>query len=135
MGIVKLTSSAYTIDDLISTGNLSLFNKEKKEAILRVKNILDSYSQAYSEENQKWSLTNLEFQNSIDQTSFMGSLYRGINEEDDKLEDWRYNLESKQYRLFANKAHSTLRNCNFQIALLRIIKRNSKELLNILENN
>ncbi|MFT6136739.1 MAG: hypothetical protein ACJAZM_003245 [Cyclobacteriaceae bacterium] len=30
MGANKLSSSAYTIDDLISTGNLSLFSKEKK---------------------------------------------------------------------------------------------------------
>jgi hypothetical protein len=135
MGIKKLTSSAYTIDDLISTGNLSLFSKEKKEAILKVKNVLDYYGQAYSEENQKWNLTTLEFQNTIDLTTFMGSLYRGIDKEDDKLEDWRYNLESEQYRLFGNLAHATLRNCNFQIALLKVIKRESENLLNILEKD
>jgi hypothetical protein len=135
MGINKLSSSAYTIDDLISTGNLSLFTKEKKEAILKVKNILDFYDKAYEEEMQKWIQSTLEFQNAIDLTTFMGSLYIGINSEDDKLEDWRYNLESDPYRLFGNKAHATLRNCNFQIALLKVIKRDSEKLLTILEND
>jgi sucrose-6-phosphate hydrolase SacC (GH32 family) len=135
MGVSKLSSSAYTIDDLISTGNLSLFTKEKKEAILKVKNILDFYDVAYAEENQKLNLTTLEFQNAIDLTTFMGSKYTGINSEDDKLEDWRYNLESEQYRLFGNQAHATLRNCNFQIALLKAIKKQSENLLTILEND
>ena len=133
MGISKLTSSAYTIDDLINTGNLSLFSKEKKEAILKVKNVLDQYGQAYAEENQKWNLSTIEFQNAIDLTTFMGSTFRGINSTDDKLEDWRYNLESEQYRLFGNQAHTTLRTCNFQIALFKVIKRESENLLNILE--
>jgi hypothetical protein len=59
----------------------------------------------------------------------------GIDPEDDKLEDWRYNLESKPYRLFSNKAHATLRNCNFQIALLGVIKKESENLLNILKKD
>jgi hypothetical protein len=135
MGINKLSSSAYTIDDLISTGNLSLFTKEKKEAILKVKNILDFYDKAYDEEMQKWIQSTLEFQNEIDLTVFFGSMYIGIDPEDDKIEDWRYNLESKPYRLFSNKAHATLRNCNFQIALLGVIKKESENLLNILKKD
>ena len=133
MGITKLSSSAYTIDDLISTGNLSLFSKEKKEAILKVKNIMDFYGKAYEEEMQKWIQSTLEFQNAINLTTFMGSFYIGINPEDDKLEDWRYHPESVQFRLFGNKAHVTLRNCNFQIALLKVIKKDSENLLNLLE--
>ena len=135
MGINKFFSSAYTIDDLISTGNLSLFTKEKKEAILKVKNIHDFYGQAYLEEIQNYNMAILEFKNAIDLTEFMGSSYTGINSEDDKLEDWRKNLESDQYRLFGNKAHALLRNCNFQIALLKIIKRQSENLLIILEKD
>ncbi|NEV94648.1 hypothetical protein G3567_10880 [Psychroflexus sp. YR1-1] len=135
MFISKLTSSTYTIDDLISTGNLSLFNKEKKEAILKVKNVLDFYGQAYAEEMQKWNLSTIEFQNAIDLTKFMGSIFAGINSEDDKLEDWRYDSESEQFRLFGNQAHTTLRTCNFQIALLKEIKIKSENLLTILEND
>ena len=133
--ISKLTSSTYTIDDLISTGNLSLFSKEKKEAILKVKNVQDFYGQAYAEEMQKWNLSTIEFQKAVDLTKFMGSIFTGINSEDDKLKDWRYDSESEQFRLFGNQAHTTLRTCNFQIALLKEIKRKSDNLLTILENN
>jgi hypothetical protein len=134
-GVNRFSSSAYTIDDLISTGNLSLFTKEKKEAILTVKNVLDFYDKANDQEEQKWIFSTLEFQNAIDLTSFMGSSYTGLNSEDDKLEDWRYNLKSDQYRLFGNQTLILTRNYNFQIALLGYIKEESEKLLNILEND
>ncbi len=134
-GVTSFSSSAYTIDDLISTGNLSLFTKEKKEAILTVKNVLDFYHKANEQEEQNLIFSTLEFQNAIDLTSFVGSSYTGINSEDDKLEDWRYNLDSEQYRLFGNKALILIRNYNFQIALLGHIKEESENLLNILEND
>jgi hypothetical protein len=116
-GVNRFSSSAYTIDDLISTGNLSLLTKEKKEAILGVKNVLDFYNSTNGPEEQNLIFNTLEFQNAIDMTQFMGSTYRGINSKDDKLEDWRYSLNSEQYRLFGNKTLMLIRNYNFQIAL------------------
>jgi DNA-directed RNA polymerase beta' subunit len=134
-GFSGFSSSAYTIDDLISTGNLSLFTKEKKEAILTVKNVVDFFDKENAKVQEQWATSNLEFQNAIDLTSFWGPPYYGLNFDGNKPEDWRYNLKSEQYRLFGNKTIMLIRNLNFQIAVLGYIKKESENLLTILEND
>jgi hypothetical protein len=128
--------ATYTVDDIISTGKLSLFSKEKKEAILKLKDVQDYYEKAKTEENQYILASNLEFEHTVDLTSFLGQWYmKDANIEGAKLEDWRYDLKSEQYRLFGNKTLAIIRNCNFQLALIGGIKKQSESLLTILENN
>jgi len=129
----KLPSSTLTIDDLISTGNLTLFSKEKKEAILRVKNVHEFYGQTYVQEIQKWNLSLIEFQNSIDQILFMNLFIDNLNSQKTRIEDWRFDLKSEQFKLFGNKTYATLEICDFQLGLFLPIKIHSEYLLNILE--
>ena len=64
-------SIAYTIDEIISTGNLSLFSLEKKTAILELKAIQEFYEKNRIEVEQKWTLSNIEFENAVDLVSFV----------------------------------------------------------------
>jgi len=124
----------YTIDDIISTGKLSLFSKEKKEAILKLKDVQDSYDIEKIREQEYFTSSNLEFERTIDLASFLGSFYMGQSIEDKEQENWIYNIKSEQYRLFGNKTLAAIRNFNFQLALNRRLRGHSENLLTILEN-
>jgi hypothetical protein len=126
----------YTIDDIISTGKLSLFSKEKKEAISQLKDVQDNYERYKTQEEQYKLASNLEFESTINLASFLGQSYLGgDNFEGSTIEDWRYNSKSEQYRLFGNKTIAIIRNYNFHIALIKRIRATSKNLLNILEKD
>ncbi len=114
------STSAYTIDDLNSTGNLALFTKEKKETILTVKNSLDFYENTGAREQQQWANNNFEFQNAIDLTSFWGPPYYGLNFEDNKPEHWSYDINSVHCRLFGNQKLSSLEIPIFKSICLKI---------------
>ncbi|WP_224490958.1 DUF6090 family protein [Robertkochia flava] len=103
-------SIAYTIDDIINTGNLELFNKEIKHAILEFKAIQEFYDINRAEVVQKWVLSDLEFEKVSDMLSFIDhptSEYKNLN-------DWRFDLKSEQYRLFNNRALALLRTYYFR---------------------
>ncbi len=92
-------STAFTLDEIISTGNLSLFSQDKKEAILRLKSQY-KYIEKYKEEvDQKRLLSNLVFENAVD----MFSMYQIPAPDTEYSTSWKQNLAGEQYRLFNNK--------------------------------
>ncbi len=92
-------STAFTLDEIISTGNLSLFSQDKKEAILRLKSQY-KYIEKYKEEvDQKRLLSNLVFENAVD----MFSMYQIPAPDTESSTSWKQNLAGEQYRLFNNK--------------------------------
>jgi hypothetical protein len=134
-GVYQYNRVTYTIDDIISTGKLSLFSKEKKEAILKLKDVQDYYDIAKIQEQEYFTSSNLEFERTIDLASFLGSFYMRQSIEDKERENWIYNIKSEQYRLFGNKTLAAIRNFNFQLGLNMGLREQSENLLNILEND
>jgi hypothetical protein len=134
-GVYQYNRVTYTIDDIISTGKLSLFSKEKKEAILKLKDVQDYYDIAKIQEQEYFTSSNLEFERTIDLASFLASFYMRQSIEDKERENWIYNIKSEQYRLFGNKTLAAIRNFNFQLGLNMGLREQSENLLNILEND
>lgn len=121
-------STAYTIDDIISTGNLSLFSKEKKEAILKLKNAQEVFEKYRMEVREKRDLSNLAFENSVDLFSF----YNISPLEYGNMKDWRGDLMSEQFRLFNNKIIAEGNTYSFRIYANKEIRRYTQNLLDIL---
>jgi hypothetical protein len=134
-GVYQYNRVTYTIDDIISTGKLSLFSKEKKEAILKLKDVQDYYDIAKIQEQEYFTSSNLEFERTIDLASFLASFYMRQSIEDKERENWIYNIKSEQYRLFGNKTLAAIINFNFQLGLNMGLREQSENLLNILEND
>ncbi|MCV9386181.1 DUF6090 family protein [Reichenbachiella ulvae] len=122
-------SRAYTIDDIINTGNLELFSKEIKHAILELKATQEFYEKNREEVVQHWVLSNLEFENAVDMLSF----YDLSDVEAKNLNDWRLDLKSDQYRLFNNRALSLLRTYYFRTDQNHKMKQSIEKLLTELE--
>ena len=121
-------SIAYTIDDIINTGNLELFNKEIKHAILEFKALQEFYEKNRAEVVQTWVLSNLEFENTVDMLSFRDPPTDGPK----NLNDWRFDLKSKQYKLFNNRALAILRTYYFRADQNNKMRRSIERLLNAL---
>jgi len=124
-------SIAYTIDEIISTGNLSLFSLEKKTAILELKAIQEFYEKNRIEVEQKWTLSNIEFENAVDLVSF----FDYPNVEYKNLNDWRFNLKSEQYRLFNNKTQAELRLYYFRTDQNNQMRIHTEKLLSLLDKD
>lgn len=122
-------SISYTIDEIINTGNLSLFSSEKKTAILELKAIQEFYEKNRIEVEQKWVLSNLEFENAIDLVAFNEQ----TSEQSKKNQDWRFNLDSEQYRLFNNKALAEMRLYYFRKDQNNQMRIHSENLLKLIE--
>lgn len=121
-------SIAFTIDDIISTGNLSLFSIEKKTALLELKAIQEFFDKNRNEVEQKWTLSNIEFENAIDLLSFYE-----FPPKDPK--DWRFDLKSEPYRLFNNKVMAESRVYYFRTDQNKQIREKTEKLLKLLEGN
>ncbi|WP_375324532.1 DUF6090 family protein [Flagellimonas sp. GZD32] len=121
-------SIVFTIDDIINTGNLELFNKEIKHAILEFKATQEFYDKNREEVVQKWVLSNLEFEKAVDMLSFDEFPTEGFK----NPKDWRFDLNSEQYRLFNNMALSVLRTYYFRTDQNSKIRQSIEHLLNVL---
>lgn len=124
-------SIAYTIDEIISTGHLSLFSLEKKTAILELKAIQEFYEKNRIEVEQKWTLSNIEFENAVDVFSFNldpKAEFKNSN-------PWRFNLKSEEYRLFNNKTWAEIRLYTFRKDQNKQMRIHSEKLLNLLDES
>jgi hypothetical protein len=124
-------NSTNTIEDLMSTGNLSLFSPEKKEAILNLKEVQDYYKGNQNEVFEKLLISQMQFEQTVDAVTF----YEIVSLEYEESKDWRYNVNSEQYRLFNNRMHNLIRAYNFQIALNKVMRNSTENLLNLLEKD
>ena len=124
-------SIAYTIDDIINTGNLELFSKEIKHAILEFKATHEFHEKNSAEVVQKYVLSNIEFENAVDMLSFH-NLPTGESKNPD---DWRFDVKSEQYRLFNNRALSILRTYYFRTDQNNKMRLSIEKLLSELEQD
>ena len=106
-----------------------MFSLEKKTALLELKAIQEFYEKNRIEVEQKWVLSNIEFENAIDLISF----YETPSSEAGNPKDWRLNLNSDEYRLFNNKALAELRVYYFRTDQNNQMRRHTEKLLSLLE--
>ena len=89
---IAFYTSAYTIDDLITTGNLSLFSKRKKTAILKLKNTHDRYVFYETQTIQDVALYEQEIKKNFDLVYLNGL----SNKEHRDTRQWKQDLNSNQ---------------------------------------
>jgi hypothetical protein len=138
----SFNGKAYTIDDIISTGNLSLFSKEKKEAILKLKNFKEFVEKIKNEVDEERFLTNRDFEKSIDMFSYnkrKSDIFKGKTKNDEHEENtknkWIYNLESEQYQLFNNKIMKENNVYSFRIWANDRLRKETESLLAVLSED
>ncbi|UOY08550.1 DUF6090 family protein [Muricauda sp. SCSIO 64092] len=122
-------STAYTIEDLITTGNLALFEKEKKEAILTLRNTHEKNT--YYEQITINTLMNKE-ELFIANTDLAFDLERSLSEHAE-VRNWKDDLASRQYRLLHNYLSSTVNLYKAQEIFNERVRKDTEILLALLE--
>ncbi len=128
---IAFYTSAYTIDDLITTGNLSLFSKQKKASILKLKNTHDRYAFYETQTIQDVSLYEQEIKKNFDLLYLKGF---SIKEHQD-TKDWKQNLNSNQFRILNNSLVESLKLFEFQSDMYEAILEATSELRMILSED
>jgi len=124
-------TSTYSIQDLISTGNLRLFPAHIKNAILKYKDIHDI--NVLSEQNSgNFALVSYaEFEQAID----LLVAYNYSEKVNSGVDNWHYHLNSPQMRLWNNVLAKFLNFYEYQLVIHEQIRKESKELIKVLNKN
>ena len=103
-------TNTYTIEDLITTGNLSLFPKKEKHAILKLKNLQERYFTYETQTIENISLYDLELKKNTDLLFFNGY----SKKQHPIVLNWKDNLGSNQFRILNNTFAESLKLYDFQ---------------------
>lgn len=103
-------TSTYTIEDLITTGNLSLFPKQEKQAILKLKNLQERYFTYETQTIENIALYDLELKKNTDLLFFNGY----SKKQHPTVLNWKDNLNSNQFRILNNTFAESLKLYDFQ---------------------
>ncbi|QCW99064.1 hypothetical protein FGM00_02630 [Aggregatimonas sangjinii] len=103
-------TGTYTIEDLITTGNLSLFPKNEKEAILKLKNLQERYFSYETQTIENIALYDLELKKSTDLLYLNGY----SDKQHPSVRNWRNNLGSMQFLVLNNTLAESLKLYDFQ---------------------
>lgn len=125
---IAFYSSAYTIDDLLTTGNISLFSKEKKASIIELKNILDRYAFYETSTIQDVALYEQEIKKNFDLVNYTGL----SDKEHPNTANWKLDLTSDQFRILNNTLVESLKLFEFQSEMYESILEATEELLFLL---
>ncbi len=128
---IAFYASAYTIDDLITTGNLSLFSKQKKASILKLKNTHDRYVFYETQTIQDVALYEQEIKKNFDLLYLKGL----SNKEHQDTKDWKRSLNSNQFRILNNSLVESLKLFEFQSDMYEEILDATSELLSLLSED
>lgn len=120
----------YTIEDLITTGNLSLFPKNEKEAILKLKNRQERYFTYETQTIENIALYDLELKRNTDLLYLNG--YSGKQHK--SVSNWRSNLSSKQFLILNNTLAESLKLYDFQDELYKTLIEETATLEQLLSN-
>jgi len=124
-------TSAYSIQDLISTGNLKLFPTHKKNAILKYKNILER--NLFIE--QKSGETVIALWEEFEKENDLLFTYNYSKKAHSAIKNWQYDLNSPQLKLWNNVVAKFLNLYEYQIQLNEQVRKEAKELIKVLEKN
>lgn len=126
----SFNKSSFTLDELSTTGHITLFSEEEKEAIAKLKNTHEIF--------QYYERTTLDGVFEFVQGYAMATdnLYENkiSTKQHKSVKDWQLNLDAEQYRLFNNHLYNVTVLYNFQKNnVYPAIRRDTEALLNILE--
>lgn len=122
-------SGAYSIEDLVTTGNLSLFSEKEKTAILTLKNVHDRYLYYEAQNIQDVALYEQEIKKNFD-LLYLNGLSK---KEHPDTKHWKKDLNSNQFRILHNSLAENLKLFEFQNHMYKEIRKATSELLSILE--
>lgn len=122
-------TSAYSIQDIISTGNLKLFPAHKKNAILKYKNILER--NLFIE--QKSGETVIGLWEEFEKENDLLFTYNYSEKAHSAFKNWQYDLNSPQLLLWNNVVAKFLGLYQYQTVLNEQVRKEAKELIGILE--
>ncbi|GMN06187.1 hypothetical protein MTsPCn5_15760 [Croceitalea sp. MTPC5] len=103
-------TGTYTIEDLITTGNLSLFPKNEKEAILKLKNLQERYFTYETQTIENIVSYDLELKKNTDLLHLNGY----SDKQHRSVANWRNNLDSGQFLVLNNTLAESLKLYDFQ---------------------
>ena len=121
-------TNAYTIEDLITTGNLSLFPETKRRAILKLKNIHEQYSFYETSTIQDVALYEQEIKKKFDLVYLTGLTTR----QSETTKAWRADYQSENFKTLNNSLVENLKLFNFQTEMYQVISKETSELLNLI---
>ncbi|WP_432410847.1 DUF6090 family protein [Rasiella sp. SM2506] len=124
-------TSTYTIEDLITTGNLSLFPKQEKQAILKLKNLQERYFTYETQTIENIALYDLELKKNTDLLFFNGY----SNKQHPTVLNWKDNLNSNQFRILNNTFAESLKLYDFQEDLYTRLIEETQFLLELIKQN
>ncbi len=121
-------TNAYTIEDLITTGSLSLFSESKRIAILKLKNIHEQYSFYETSTIQDVALYEQEIKKNFDLIMLNGL----SNSEGEDATSLELDKQSKNFRILNNALVESLKLFEFQTEMYQVIIRETTTLLNLI---
>ena len=121
-------TNAYTIEDLITTCNLSLFSESERVAILKLKNIHQQYAFYESSSIQDVALYEQEIKKNFDLVFLNGLSKKKSN----NTENWKINPESKQFQILNNAVVENLKLYELQSELYKVLTEETLSLLDLL---
>jgi hypothetical protein len=124
-------TSTYTIEDLITTGNLSLFPKKEKQAILKLKNFQERYFTYETQTIENIALYDLELKKNTDLLFFNGY----SKKQHPTVLDWKNELGSNQFRILNNTFAESLKLYDFQKDLYARLIEETQRLLELIKQN
>ena len=102
--IVTFSTKAYTISELITSGNVTLFSSEEKKALTRLKNEME---QKAFIEREVLDMVVLSYQQFTESTDKLFER-KSSSTEFPSVKDWRLDSGSPQFKLFHNNLASGL---------------------------
>lgn len=125
----SFNKSSFTLDELSTTGNISLFSEAEKRAIAKLKNTHENF-QYYERKTLDGTVDIIqEYVRATD------NLYENnyAEKQHPSVKNWQLDLGSEQYRLFNNQLYNVMVLLNFQKDYVYpSIKRDTEALLKIL---
>gem|GEM_PF-3218509 len=122
-------TNTYTIEDLITTGNLALFPKSKRLAILKLKNVHEQYSFYELSNIQDVALYEQEMKKNFDLVVLTGL----SNKEREETKIWKKNLKSEQFKILNNSLVESLKLFEFQSEMYKMILLETSKLKKLLD--
>jgi len=126
----KFTSEAYSIEEIISTGYLSLFLEDEKKALLSLKSKHIEISEYYNSNVNDL----LNYTKSVNDQIDVLFLYGYTSKEHPEVANWKYNIASPQLRLYNNELASVLYFYDVQESNHEIVRDATQTLLNLLKD-
>jgi hypothetical protein len=128
--IVTFSTQAYSISELITSGNVTLFSSEEKKALTRLKNEME---QKAFMEREVLDMVVISYQQFTESTDKLFER-KSSSTEFPSVKDWRLDSGSRQFKLFHNHLASGLDLYRYQRAFAYpLLRKEIHKVLEILE--